>query len=119
MRVDEVFFSVYVRDMERAISFYENALGANVEYETATWSSVTLAGVRFSLVLAERPPVALGMHLIVDNVALACAAVTYEGGAISPAVEMTHGTIFAEIFDTEGNMLTLRQTTTSSLAKAA
>ena len=32
MTVQELFFSVYVRDMERATTFYENAVGAAVDF---------------------------------------------------------------------------------------
>ena len=109
MTVQEMFFSVDVSDMERASWFYEHALGAIVDHASPTWSSLVIAGVRVSLVLREHKPSATGMHFIVDDVALACAAVVYAGGQIAPAVETPAGIVIAEVFDTEGNTFTLRQ----------
>ena len=108
MRVQEIFVSVYVGDMERATAFY-SALGATVDFSSPTWSSLVIAGTRVSLVLREHERSAIGLHFIVDDVALACAAVVIAGGQIAPAVEASHGIVIAEVFDTEGNTFTLRQ----------
>lgn len=108
-RVQEMFVSVCVRDMERAIAFYEGALGATVDFASSTWSSLVIAGIRVSLELRKQEPSAIGLHFIVDDVAFACAAVTRAGGQIEPAVEAPRGVVIAEALDTEGNTLTLRQ----------
>lgn len=111
MRVQEMFISVEVSDMQRAVTFYMNALGARVEYASPTWSSLVIAGVRVSLAQCEQhgaaPPI--GLHLIVDDVALVCAAVACAGGEIEPAIETSHGIVIARVSDTEGNTFTLRQ----------
>src|SRR6478609_964699 len=86
-RVQEMFVSVSVRDMERAIAFYENALGAVVDFESATWCSLTIAGTRISLELRDCEPSAIGLHFIVEDLVLACSAVIRAGGQIEPAVE--------------------------------
>ena len=86
MRVQEMFFYVYVSDMQRATTFYVNAFGATVDFASPTWSSLVIAGVRVNLVLREHEPLSIGMHFIVDDVALACAAVACAGGEIEPAV---------------------------------
>ena len=109
MRVQELFVSVYVSDMERATAFYERALGATVDYASPTWSSLILAGIRVSLELRKGESSSVGMNFIVDDLALACAAVARAGGEIEPAVETSGGTVIAEVLDTEGNALTLRQ----------
>ena len=108
MRVQEIFFYVYVGDMRRATAFYANAFNADVDYSSPTWSSLVIAGVRVNLVLREDEPVSNSMHFIVDDVALACATVASAGGEIAPAIEESHGVV-AEAFDTEGNTFTLRQ----------
>jgi predicted enzyme related to lactoylglutathione lyase len=61
-----------------------------------------------NLVLREDEPSFTGMHFIVENVALACAAVTSAGGDVAAAIETPHGVV-ADAFDTEGNTFTLRQ----------
>jgi predicted enzyme related to lactoylglutathione lyase len=107
--VEEMFVSVYVNDMARAVAFYETALGATVDLASPTWSALVIAGIRVSLVLREHEPASSGLHFIVDDVALACAAVACAGGQIAPAVEASHGIVIAEVLDTEGNTFTLRQ----------
>jgi predicted enzyme related to lactoylglutathione lyase len=109
VRVQEMFVSICVRDMERAVAFYENALGAVVDFASPSWCSLTIAGMRVSLELCKRAPTAVGLHFIVENVALACAAVTRAGGEIEPAFEAPRGVVVAQILDSEGNTLTLRQ----------
>lgn len=109
MRVQELFFSVYVRDMERAIAFYERALGATVDFASPTWSSLVIAGIRINLVIGKNESIASGLNFIVDDVALACAAVAVAGGQLEPAVETSGGCVIAEVLDSEGNMFTLRQ----------
>jgi len=118
MTVQELFFSVNVRDMDRAIAFYETALGATVDHASPTWSSLVIAGIRVSLVRCKEQPASLGMHFIVDDVALACAAVMFAGGELAPAVETPAGIVIAEVLDTEGNTFTLRQRRASSNADA-
>jgi len=109
MRVQEMFFSVHVSDMQRALTFYANALGATVDFASPTWSSLLIAGIRVSLVLRPHEPSASGIHLIVDDVALGCAAVMWCGGQVAPAIEGSHGSVIVEATDTEGNTFTLRQ----------
>ena len=104
-----MFFSVDVRDMDRAVAFYESAFGAAVDFWSPTWSSLVIAGIRVSLVLRENAAPSNGLHFIVDDIALACAVVARAGGQIKPAVEASGGSIMAEVIDTEGNTFTLRQ----------
>ena len=104
-----MFFSVDVSDMERATTFYEQAFGATVDFESPTWSSLVIAGMRLSLVLRKHQPSSIGLHFIVDDIALACAAVARAGGEIEPAIETSGGIVIADVLDTEGNMFTLRQ----------
>ena len=104
-----MFFSVDVTDMDRAAAFYESAFNAVVDFWSPTWSSLVIAGIRVSLVLRDQPTSSNGLHFIVDDIALACAAVARAGGQIKPAVEASGGSIMAEVLDTEGNTFTLRQ----------
>jgi predicted enzyme related to lactoylglutathione lyase len=119
MRVEEMFISLYVNDMERATAFYVDALGATVEFASPTWSSLVIAGIHVSLVLRQHVASPLGLHFIVDDVALACAAVVRAGGQIAAATEASHGTVIAEVSDSEGNELTLRQRRASDTAGVA
>jgi predicted enzyme related to lactoylglutathione lyase len=108
-RVEEMFFTIPVNDVERATAFYEDVLGARVDFTSPSWSSLVIAGIHVSLVLREHEPSPIGMHFIVDDVALACAAVVRAGGQIAAATEASHGTVIAGVRDSEGNAFTLRQ----------
>lgn len=119
MHVEEMFFSIYVNDMERATAFYVDALGATVDFTSATWSSLVIAGIRVSLVLREHEPSPIGLHIIVDDVALACAAVVRAGGQVAAATEASHGTVIAEVRDSEGNAFTVRQRRSCALPDVA
>ncbi len=112
--VEEMFFSIYVNDMERAAAFYVDVLGAEVDFTSPTWKSLVIAGIRVSLVLREHEPSPLGLHFIVDDVALACAAVVRAGGQVEAATEASHGTVIAEVRDSEGNAFTVRQRRSSA-----
>ena len=104
-----MFVSVSVRDMNRALAFYVEALDAVVDYASPAWSSLTIAGIRVSLELRKLEPTSIGLHFIVEDLALSCAAVERAGGQIEPAVEARRGVVIAEVLDSEGNTLTLRQ----------
>jgi predicted enzyme related to lactoylglutathione lyase len=113
-----MFVSVCVNDMQRATAFYVNAFGATVDLVSPTWSSLVIAGMRVSLVLSEHEPSPIGLHFIVEDVALACAAIACAGGQIAPAVEVANGIVIAEVQDTEGNTFTLRQRRVRPSARA-
>ena len=111
MTVQEMFVSVYVRDMQRAVTFYMNALGAAVDFASESWSCLVIAGIRVSLELRDQAPSSTGLHFIVADVARACAAVAVSGGRIAPAVEGAGGVVIAQIVDSEGNAIILHQLT--------
>jgi hypothetical protein len=69
--VQEVFFYIYVGDVQRAETFYVDALGATVDFASPAWSSLVIAGVRVALVLRKHETSSTGMHFLVDDVAFA------------------------------------------------
>ena len=110
MRVTETFFSLEVRDMQRATAFYVGALGADVTYASERWSSLSIAGVRVGLFLhPEHPGGRVGLHFAGDERGAAGAAIERAGGRIvSPANEVAPGVVTVDVADTEGNTFTLR-----------
>jgi len=95
--------------MRRATAFYVEALGAEVAFAAAAWSSLRIAGVRVGLALS--PAYAgsrVGLHFAVDDLAAARARVERAGGRVLTAsVEFAPGVVVAEVADTEGNAFTL------------
>ena len=112
MTVTETFFTVEVNDMQRATSFYLNALEAVVVFASPTWSSLRIAVVRLCLFLhAEHRQRKVGLHFVVSDLESASANVVRAGGLASGAsIEVAPGVVIAEVTDTEGNSFALRQT---------
>jgi predicted enzyme related to lactoylglutathione lyase len=111
MAVTETFFSIEVADMERATSFYIEALGAEVTFASPRWSSVWIAGVRIGLFLhPEAGGGRTGLHFVVDDLAAAREAVVRAAGsADARPIDAGNGIVIAEAADTEGNTFTLRK----------
>ena len=109
--VRETFFTVTVRDMERARGFYVAALGATVASASPRWSSLCIAGVRVSLFLDPgHAPDRIGLHFVVDDLPRACESIGRAGGrVVAPATEVAPGVVTCDVADTEGNVLTLVQ----------
>ncbi len=109
MTVTEMFFSVEVKDMQRATDFYVRALDAAVEFSSPAWSSLRLAGVRLGLALNERHTGnRVGLHFAVGDLAAAFSEVESAGGrGIAASIEVAPGLFIAEVSDTEGNIFTL------------
>jgi predicted enzyme related to lactoylglutathione lyase len=109
--VRETFFSVEVRDMQRATAFYVGALGATVMFATPMWSSLSIAGVRIGLAMTPSGPAGrIGLHFSVSDLGAARAAVERAGGRpITGPTEVAPGVVIADVADTEGNIFTLTQ----------
>ena len=107
--VVETFFSVEVRDMERATAFYVAALGARVSFAMPRWTSIHVAGVRIGLALADGHAGGRnGLHFAVNDLASACAAIERaRGRVITPSIEVAPGVVIAEVQDTERNTFVL------------
>jgi predicted enzyme related to lactoylglutathione lyase len=111
MVVAETFFSLGVRDMERATAFYVGALGASVSFSSPGWSSLHIAGVRVGLFPdPEHEPSRVGLHFVVDDLAAAEASVKRVGGRVEvSAAEVAPGVLVSDVTDTEGNTFSLRR----------
>ncbi len=109
--VSEMFFSVSVRDMDRATAFYVAAFGATVAFASPRWSSLRIAGVRIGLAHGpEQPGERTSIHFAVSNLTEAHAEVERAGGRVVQAsVEVAPGVVISEATDTEGNTFVLTQ----------
>ena len=110
MRVTETFFSLEVRDMQRATAFYVGALGADVTYASERWSSLSIAGVRVGLFLhPEHPGGRVGLHFAVDDRVAARAARARAARRVgNPPHPRSTGVGYGGVADPEGNTFTLR-----------
>ncbi len=113
-KISETFFSIHVQDMDRAMLFYKNALGAINKWSSPRWSSLEVAGVRIGLFSnSEHKGGRVGLHFAVTDLAEACASVEKEGGkTVSPASAVAPEVLVAEVADSEGNVFSLQGTST-------
>jgi predicted enzyme related to lactoylglutathione lyase len=107
----ETFFSIPVRDMERATKFYVTAFGATVATALPFWTSLHIAGVRLGLALTgEHVEGRTGLHFAVVDLADARSWVERAGGRVMRAlIEVAPGVVVCDVTDTEGNGFTLTQ----------
>ena len=59
-------FCIHVKDMDKAILFYKDKLGFEVEYQTGEWSELKLND-KISLALKCTPDPVPGIGFLVDN----------------------------------------------------
>jgi predicted enzyme related to lactoylglutathione lyase len=111
MIVEETFFSLEVRDMERATRFYVDSLGATVAFATPGWTSIHIAGVRIGLFLhPEKVDQKTGLHFTVRDIAAVSAGIVSAGGKmVIEAREVGPDVVIADLTDTEGNGFALRR----------
>ena len=49
MKVEKVKYVLWVKDMDKAISFYRDLFGGEVSIQTETWSEVVVCGSNIGL----------------------------------------------------------------------
>jgi predicted enzyme related to lactoylglutathione lyase len=108
VKVSETFFSVAVRDMQRATEFYVGAFEARVSFASPQWSSLQVANVRIGLALTPGHDIArMGLHFATDDLEVARRDIERAGGRMAPPVEVAPGVLLTEAIDTEGNTFTV------------
>lgn len=112
--ISETFFSLIVSDMDRAMKFYADSLGASTIWTSARWSSIEIAGVRLGLFADPAfDGGRVGLHFAVTDLQAAGASIERAGGRIEKhPYEVAPGVLVAEVADTEGNVFSLQQTST-------
>mgnify|MGYP002639103370 CR=1 FL=1 len=97
---------IHVRDMDKAISFYKDILGFEVEYQTDEWSELKLNNkVSLALKCAADPVPGIGFS--VDNCEEATKALEEKGVEIITRCEKREGTnfILTKFKDPDGDIL--------------
>ena len=84
MKVRDIFFMLMVQDMERAVHFYRDVLGLDVEDQTPEWSRLALGDKIIVLRAGGTGDLTwTGLHLEVEDIQIACVRVEEAGGASS------------------------------------
>lgn len=112
--VHKTYFIVMVADMGRAVHFYAEAFGASVSSHTPYWSEVVVGGATVALHpggTGDDRETGLGFEVDDLDVALAW-AVSHGGRVVDPARDRpSEGIRIATIADTEGNILSIAEST--------
>jgi predicted enzyme related to lactoylglutathione lyase len=101
-----------VAEMPRALHFYANVLGLQIERETPYWSDLTCGNGNLALQQSpaareDRPVMVI---LTVADLELAIQAVEANGGALIRRVDNDHAPVLlAHVRDTERNIIQLAQ----------
>ena len=112
MRVQKTYFMLMAQDMDRALAFYEGALGLRRAFASPEWSELLSGGSVVALHGGgDGRPTRTGLGFEVDDLEEACAAVLAQGGTVVRAPEDRPGEPIrlAEVRDTEGNGFSLTQ----------
>lgn len=117
MRVQKTYFMLMAQDMDRALAFYEGALGLRRVFSSPFWSELKSGGAVVALHGGgdgSRQRTGLGFE--VDDLEAACAAVAAHGGHVERAPEDRPRKAgpgepirLAEVRDPEGNVFSLAQ----------
>ena len=103
-----------VQDMERALRFYADGLGGTVTLRTPYWSELTVAGATIALhpggAEGDRDT---GLGFEVDDLYAALETATSLGGRTTdpPRERRSEGIRIAQLADTEGNIVSIAETT--------
>jgi catechol 2,3-dioxygenase-like lactoylglutathione lyase family enzyme len=101
---------VYVRDMERAIEFYRDTLGLEVDFETPYWTTFRTGACTLALHAAERRDPGAGEPdptFLVANVAAERGRLGAAGVEVSEIRQPVPGIRVFDVHDPDGNRLSL------------
>ncbi len=111
MSVFAAYTLVFVRDMNRAIAFYRDALGLTVRLQTPAWSELEVAGATIALHSGrERGDRETPLGFKVLNIDAVANAIVAAGGYIhAPKTQEAGEPAILKAGDTEGNVFFLSE----------
>lgn len=111
MPVFAAYTLVFVKNMERAVAFYREALGLALRFKTASWSELDCAGAIIALHAGREGPerdTQLGFKVL--NIDAVANAIVAQGGAIEAPKRRAPGEpVILKAMDTEGNSFFLSE----------
>lgn len=118
MRIADAIAMVLVGDMDRALAFYRDLLGLQIEAEEEDWA-VFAEGVGLMMSPEPLPPDALALNAVVltfcvDDIEGAYQELTGHGVAFLMAPTAAAGGMVATLRDPDGNLLQLMQRPTGA-----
>jgi len=111
-RVEAVKVVLMVRDMDRAVRFYSDAFGFQIDQGSPGWSELTRGGFVLGLHSGGGDaPVDTGLSIQVSDLRKGCEFVESMGGTVVTPPEARPGEPIelAEVRDPEGNRVTITE----------
>ena len=113
MKASKITRVIGVADMARAVQFYRDALGLDVQSESPYWSDLTCGDGNLAL-QTHRPDAEAAIHtMVIFTVAdldAAVADVEAAGGKLERRHDNAHAPVLiAHVLDTENNVIQLAQ----------
>ncbi|MGH9323676.1 MAG: VOC family protein [Vicinamibacteria bacterium] len=112
MIIESLKYMLMAQDMERAIRFYREVVGLEVQFQTPQWSELSFGNAIVALHGGGTGAYQkTGLSLQVKDVAAACKEIEAGGGKIAsrPMLRPGEPIKLAEVMDTEGNAFSLTQ----------
>lgn len=111
MSVFAAYTLIFVRDMDRAVAFYRDALGLTVHMATPAWSELSIDGATIALHSGrEAGTRETGLGFKVLNIDSVANAVVSQGGFIhAPKTKAQGEPAIIKAGDTEGNVFFLSE----------
>ena len=105
MEITSVKFMLMVQDMARAIRFYHDVIGLEVQFESPEWTELAYGDAIVALHGGGKGEFrTTRLSFQVKDIRAACREITAGGGKIAGEL-----IILAEIVDTEGNQFSLTE----------
>lgn len=99
-------FLLAAEDMDRAITFYRDVIGLDLNSSSQWWSELSYGTATIALHGGGSGEfLATGLSFTVDDIEAACEAVVLGGGQVrsEPEDRGDEGIVLAELIDSEGN----------------
>lgn len=110
MKTTKVLYMLWVNDMDRAVAFYRDVFGLDVQVQSPSWSEMTLGGARVALHQGSNDSFRMtGLSFEVDDIDEACGEIEAAGGSIvhPPRDGGIPGLRLAEVTDIDRNRIQL------------
>ncbi len=112
MLVESIKYMLMAQDMDRAVRFYRDVIGLEVQFQSPEWTELTFGDAVVALHGGGGGTYRkTGLSIQVRDIASACKEIEAGGGkiAMSPQTRPGEPIKLAELVDTEGNAFSLTQ----------
>ena len=110
MKTTKILYMLWVNDMDRAVAFYRDVFGLDVQAQSPNWSELTLGDSTVALHQGSNDSFRMtGLSFEVDDIDEACREIEAVGGSIvhAPRDGGIPGLRLAEVTDIDGNRVQL------------